>query len=198
MQLIVDIMTNDHFGDDLIRARLWIPNGFRIITASLTSVECRSWMIRSSKFLNGRCVRDLEQATNDPIMEVLWLDLLLSLTTYSDGQSWLAKTADLVDLLVDKAMHNNSLPSLAILRNLSFHPGGRAKLLLLPNFLSLLSQSLRKDGAPLRLALATIWALAANCHKAKVALAKSGISRIIEEIQGQDSLVGQVYAVVSL
>ena len=111
-------------------------------------------------------------------MEVFWLDLLLSLTTYADGQMWLAKNNELVDLLVDKA-HDN-LPALAILRNLSFHPSGRAKLLLLPNYLGLLHQCLQNENAAggkneeikARLAWTSIWALVANCHKAKVTLNK--------------------------
>ena len=105
MQVLLDLINDVNLGDNLIRSRIWIPNSFRIITASLTSVECRSWIIRSSKFLNGKCIRDLDQLTCDPGLLVLWLDLLLSLTSYYDGQNWLAKSSELVNLLVDKATH---------------------------------------------------------------------------------------------
>ena len=80
-------------------------------------------------------------------------------------------------------LHSQSLPSLAILRNLSFHPGGRAKLLLLPNYISLLNQCLKSGpGASQRLALVSLWSLAANCHKAKVELAKHGLMKTLEEV----------------
>ena len=82
MQILVDIINNDNLGDTIIRSRIWIPNCFRIITASLTSVECRSWIIRTPRFLNGRCIKDLDQTNPDENLEVLWLDLLLSLTSF--------------------------------------------------------------------------------------------------------------------
>ena len=65
---------------------------------------------------SGKFLRDLDQASCDPTMLVLWLDLLLSLTTFNDGQNWLAKSSEIVNLLVDKASMNESLPSMAILR----------------------------------------------------------------------------------
>ena len=83
MQLLVEIINNDNFGDNPVRSKIWIPNCFRIITASLTSVECRSWIIRTPRFLNGRCVKDLDQTNSDLTLEVLWLDLLLSLTSFA-------------------------------------------------------------------------------------------------------------------
>ena len=51
MQVLLDLINNVNLGDNLIRSKIWIPNSFRILTASLTSVECRSWIIRSNKFL---------------------------------------------------------------------------------------------------------------------------------------------------
>ena len=81
-QILVDIINNDNLGDTIIRSRIWIPNCFRIITASLTSVECRSWIIRTPRFLNGRCIKDLDLTSPDENLEVLWLDLLLSLTSF--------------------------------------------------------------------------------------------------------------------
>ena len=84
MQILINIINDDNLGDNLVRSRIWIPNCFRIITASLTSVECRSWIIRTPRFLNGRCVKDLDQTTNaDTTLEILWLDLLLSITSYA-------------------------------------------------------------------------------------------------------------------
>ena len=75
-----------------------------------------------------------------------------------------------------------------ILRNLTFHPGGRAKLLLLPNYMSLLNQCLKSGPSPSRrLALVSLWSLAANCHKAKVELARHGIMKTIEEIANEDA-----------
>ena len=75
-----------------------------------------------------------------------------------------------------------------ILGNLTFHPGGRAKLLLLPNYMSLLNQCLKSGPSPSRrLALVSLWSLAANCHKAKVELARHGIMKTIEEIANEDA-----------
>jgi hypothetical protein len=87
---------------------------------------------------------------------------------------------------------------------LSFHPGGRAKLLLLPNYISLLNQCLKSGpGASQRLALVSLWSLAANCHKAKVELAKHGLMKTLEEIvcccentDGNDNLAKTVSVIV--
>merc|ERR1712228_1138901 len=77
--------------------------------------------------------------------------------------------------------------NLAILRNLTFHPGGRAKLLLLPNYISLLNQCLKNGpSASRRLTLVSLWSLAANCHKAKVELARHGIMKTLEEVVSED------------
>ena len=104
---------------------------------------------------------------------------------FQDGQSWLAKNGDIIDILVDRSIHSESLQCLAILRNLSFHPNGRAKLLSLTNFLSLLSQCLGQttEDRRQRLGLVSIWALAANCHKAKVILARENIPMQLENLQ---------------
>lgn len=197
MQLLIDLLSNDNLGDNLIRTKVWIPYSFRIITASLTSVECRSWLIRTPKFLNRQCSRDIDGDATE-VSEVFWLDLLLSLTTYSDGQMWLAKSNELVDQLVDKA--HASLPALAILRNLSFHPSGRAKLLLLPNYLGLLPSCLvqKQDEVRARLALTSIWALAANCHKAKMVLNKSLLDLDFHVFTNLSSLSAKVLNVLSI
>ena len=88
LQILVGIINNANLGDHVIRSRIWIPNCFRIVIASLTSIECRSWVIRTQKFLNGRCIKDLDQPNPDPSLEVLWLDLLLSLTSYPVSSSY--------------------------------------------------------------------------------------------------------------
>ena len=198
MQILIDLVTNDNLGDNLIKSKVWIPYALRIITASLTSVECRSWLIRHPKFLNRQCSRDLDITDDATVPEVLWLDLLLSLTTYPDGQMWLAKNNELVDQLVDKAREN--LPALAILRNLSFHPSGRAKLLLLPNFLGLLPRCIARneDETRVKLALTSIWALAANCHKAKVVLNKCLDFDTIDVPSNVESLFATVLSVLSI
>jgi hypothetical protein len=202
-QILVQVINDDNLGDKIIRERIWIPTCFRIITASLTNIECRSWLIRTPKFLNNRALTDLDQDGRQPILEILWLDLLLSLTSFKDGQAWLGKNNELIDVLVEKAtVQSSALPSLAILRNLAFHPGARAKLLLLPNYMSLLAQCLKSSETRQKLALTSIWALAANCHKAKVELAKVGITKHLEQLcnsenMNENSLLMTTYAVLN-
>ena len=184
IQILIDIINNDSLGDFPIRQKIWIPKAFRLIMASLSSVECRSLAIRIPKFLNGRCLRDLDQTNPVISLQVLWLDLLYSLTYYTEGQCWLAKAKDLVNVLVEKALHQNCLTSLAILRNMTFQRG-RTQLLLLPNYLTLLQQALEPNPEcppKQRLALTSIWALAANSHKAKVAFQASGLTQSLQEL----------------
>ena len=115
----------------------------------------------------------------------MYLILFLS----QDGQSWLAKNGDIVDILVDKATMSNSLPSLAILRNLSFSSSGRSKLLMKNSFMTLMSQCLvHGHGTKLRLCLTSLWSLAANCHKAKVVLARQGIPQQLENLQNCENI----------
>jgi hypothetical protein len=82
---------------------------------------------------------------------ILCLDFLLTLTTFSDGQSWCIKQTELIEKLVQLAQLCNekatpantfnqqiSLASLAILRNVGFHPNGRVKFLNDKSILTLL------------------------------------------------------------
>ena len=79
------------------------------------------------------------------------MDFLLTLTTFADGQSWSIKQTELVEKLVQLALLCNekvstsntfsqqiSLASLAILRNIGFHPNGRVKFLNDKSILTLL------------------------------------------------------------
>ena len=72
-------------------------------------------------------------------------------------------------------------------------------MLLLPNYLSLLNQSLKSGpGASQRLALVSLWSLAANCHKAKVELAKHGVIKTMEDIINEDTLEDNLLRTVSV
>ena len=200
MQILIDflVITNSKSSepqkfDKSVQDKVWVPTGFRIVTASLTNIECRAMVIRTQKFVN-QSERDLDVLNPDVNREVLWLDLLLSLTTFQDGQAWLGKNNELINILVEKADNSeqqstsmSSLASLAILRNLAFNSSVKSKLLLLPNYMSVMSRSLASQDhgnrTRLRLVLTTLWALSANNHKAKVALLKAGISRRLEQLR---------------
>ncbi len=183
--------------DKNVRDKVWIPTCFRIITASLTSIECRSFLMRSVKFMS-MASNDLDVLNPSPLKEILWLDLLLSLTSFKDGQLWLGKNNELLDVLLEKADSSEndtdmpSLASFAILRNLAFNSNVKAKLLLLPAFLTLMKKCLDKknpnlNSPRLRLCLTTFWALTANNHKAKVSLTKAGITKSLDQLQlGED------------
>jgi hypothetical protein len=119
------------------------------------------------------------------------LDFLLTLTSFPDGQSWMIKQPELVQKLVDLASHTNesssnrqtALASLAILRNVGFHPNGRVQLLLDKNVLSLLANLVGVSSSePVeKIVLSLIWSLGHNNHRAKIVLEESGITKRVRE-----------------
>ena len=62
-------------------------------------------------------------------------------------------------------------------------------LLMKNSFVILMSQCLvQGHGTKLRLCLTSLWALAANCHKAKVVLARQGIPQKLENLQNCENI----------
>jgi len=106
------------------------------------------------------------------------------LTSFPDGQAWFLKQNDLVvalQLVLQSSGPSNQsafncqshLSTLAIIRNISFHPNGRVKLLLDTQLLSHLSKSIGIDSSG-TIVLSTIWSLANNNHRAKILLQDCG------------------------
>lgn len=173
-----------------------VPKVFRIINAAITVVECRSHVIRSKFF--GDLASNLTNFTSQGKfsgifqrnMLILTLDLFVTLTTYSDGQSWIMNQTGLVEKfielssLLDSREENNNkqLPTaaLAILRNVSFHPNGRVKLLNDKSFLFLIKQLIGQKQLE-EIALSIVWALAHNNHRAKMVFLDAGITKTIRE-----------------
>ena len=120
------------------------------------------------------------------------MDFLLTLTSFSDGQSWSIKQPELVQKLVDLAQNSSSdssitqqiaLASLAILRNIGYHPNGRVQLLLDKNVLALLANLVGiTNSEPVeKIVLSLIWSLSHNNHRAKIVLQDCGIAKRVRE-----------------
>ena len=194
------------------------PLCLRMIMSSLTNKECRLTILRS-KFPES-CLEYMEferdqrldkhrKKTATEVVEssvkknyaILWLDFMLSLTTFPDGQIWLGSKMPLIDTLLDITaidIYNagfkldlSGLAALAILRNISFNPLNRTRLLLSKKFLRSLAEkvlsrpeqkkNLEDVNQEENIALSAIWALVANNHKGKVAFANAGITKLLKE-----------------
>ncbi|XP_071451541.1 rotatin [Hetaerina americana] len=123
------------------------------------------------KRINSQLVNEVEQ---------LWLHFLLHFTMYPEGQVSVPKIPEMFDLLLSLAKKPISKQEsfLLVLRNLSFHPQNRARLLSSDDFLELLNQILNKRGGRVchkEAAASAIWALSANNFKGKQILKQAGI-----------------------
>jgi len=182
-----------------------LPTCFRVVIGTMTSPECRSFMLKKNAAFLQRGVDallDLENSTlkkkQHPLglrkAATVFLDLWLSFTAFSDGQTWASKHRELVDILARTAQIVEEdgtvrLASLAVLHNLSFNSFGRTRLLLSSEFLSGLKHWLKRhDEMPnankmRSLAVRMTLNLGANSHKGKAALLQANVLPAIREIE---------------
>ncbi|XP_046397347.1 rotatin isoform X2 [Ischnura elegans] len=145
--------------------------------------ECRMIMAKGGLLRSLIKLHPCEKRINNHLVnsvEQLWLHFLLYFTMYPEGQLSVPKVPEMFDLLLDLAKRPASKQEsfLLVLRNLSFHPQNRARMLASDDFLELLIQILNKQGSSViqkEIAASAIWALAANNFKGKQILKGAGL-----------------------
>ena len=192
LQVFVDVCTGSAVHAKVNRLffeQFVYPTCFRLVLSCLTSHACRAFVLRKNLKMLQQTV-DVLEAQTQPKKMVLHLDLLLSFTAFPEGQLWVGKHKELVDILTRMASDFDShgtlgLASLAVVHNLSFHPVCRTRLLLSPTLMSGLKRWLVVDAQGRNkvrnLALRMVWNLAANSHKGKSALIGANVNQVIHE-----------------
>ncbi|CAB4057205.1 unnamed protein product [Lepeophtheirus salmonis] len=169
-----------------------------LIIIAANSSEIRS-MIYKSNFLTG------ENSKSSPILFealdpkgfkkkrskylILTLDLLLTVTSFQDGQIYVpSKCQGVMDyLLLSLVRNRNDIVSIAILRNISFHSSNRARMLFCKNFLLILrdiflNASTLNDSKLLEICFQIVWSICHNSLKAKGTLRNAGVTESIEDL----------------
>ena len=184
--------------------------------SSVTSMQVRSYLVKKNTTLLTQAVEgvvsEAEQQKKCALMTTMHLDILLSLSAFTDGHVWAAGKADpsLVTALTAVARNKaagflavHRTAALAILHNLSFSPTSRSRLLLSSSVLEGLTKDwIGDDDVRVRnMALRIAWNLAAKNYKGKVALAQAGVSKAVSVAAGRhpkDPLLASVNTLLAL
>ncbi len=165
---------------------------FRLLMVLGESSECRKLICRSDEVL-GLCRRvldlDFKRPTDDVAgLDILLLDLLLTLTSYMDAQISVGQSL-MTDVLVPYAAGKlrrsadatRRRLALALLKNLCFASLNRPVLLQSEEFLGVVMAAVGDGGdafpgGALDIAAVMLWALAANNSRAKQTLRRTGLT----------------------
>lgn len=170
--------------------------------------ECRTIIAKSNLF--GTVAR-LDPAITKrqkpwDYVEFLWLEFLQIFTTFPEGQVAVAKTPEVLDLIITLTTNSktyNRREAVYVLRNIAFHQPNRPRLLMsskflyllfvfilgfyiLGEFLNVLCTKLEKGTMEEKNAVVSIlWVLAANNQKAKLVLKCAQLDVKLQEVLKQ-------------
>ncbi|CAM1292748.1 Uncharacterised protein g531 [Pycnogonum litorale] len=144
------------------------------LVAETRSIVCKSFFLENISVLYARLKKNIPTRK---LIESLWLDLLVVLSTFSDGQLTIANSSENIDTLlslIDSSAGNNR--TLYVIRNVCFHPNNKTRLLNNGKILPLLVGSLSSsDKITVHLSLSAIWTLISNNQKAKQNLRSTNV-----------------------
>lgn len=127
-----------------------------------------------------------------PLVEMYCLEFLIDFTYYEEGQLYVPKATDALDVLMHLAKCPptvNKVLAISILRNLAFNVANRPRLLSSVDFINLL-HDVFKNGSPCEISLAgsMLWSLISNNQKGKLIARSAGFSQSIREALGRFTL----------
>ncbi|KAK9883542.1 hypothetical protein WA026_001717 [Henosepilachna vigintioctopunctata] len=162
----MDMLSKTH---DVLPLRLC----FNVLQNTASVLECRV-CITKSNLLQG--MLKMHPALNKrqkpwDMVELIWLEYLQVFTVYPEGQLYIGKLPDVLDIIIaltQSTSKQNKQAALVVLQNISFHSSNRARLLTTSNFINTLSSKLEFGSEKEKITVVnTMWALAANNMKAK-------------------------------
>lgn len=166
---------------------------FNLLSNLALSAECRGVIWKTNFLQTFSSLKPLKSSAHLKHRSITrgvtlcWLNLLVSVTFFTDGQQGVVKTTGAVEVLLElSGAQNKQLQekALLVLRNLCFHAASRPVLLVNEKLLSLLVDFTTDSSVYLRaLCLSALCALLHNCQKAKVSLKKTGILKKLDEIK---------------
>jgi len=166
---------------------------FNLLSNLALSAECRGVMWKTNFLQSFSSLKPLKSSAHLKHRSITrgvtlcWLNLLVNVTFFTDGQQGVVKTPGAVEVLLElSGAQNKQLQekALLVLRNLCFHGASRPVLLVNEKLLSLLVDFTTDSSVYLRaLCLSALCSLLHNCQKAKVSLKKTGILKKLDEIK---------------
>ncbi|KAL3273445.1 hypothetical protein HHI36_014889 [Cryptolaemus montrouzieri] len=176
----MDMLSKTH---DILPLRLC----FNILSNSSSVLECRVCITKSNLFQGLNKLHPALTKRQKPweMVELIWLEYLQVFTVYPEGQMYLGKLPDVLDLIIiltQSLKEKNRRAALTILQNIAFYTPNRTRLLTTPNFISTLREKLESGSNREKIiVINTIWALAANNMKAKTVLKSARLDTKLNE-----------------
>uniref|UniRef100_A0A673UZD7 Rotatin n=1 Tax=Suricata suricatta TaxID=37032 RepID=A0A673UZD7_SURSU len=159
---------------------------FMFLSNLALSPDCRG-AIQKSNFLQNFLSLTLPKGGNKHLsnLTVLWLKLLLSISSGEDGPQMLLRLDGCLDLLTEMSRYQHKgspdLP-LLIFHNICFSPASKPKVLANEKVISVLAACLEGETQHARrIGAAALWALIHNYQKAKTTLKNPSIKRRVDD-----------------
>ncbi|XP_044758408.1 rotatin [Coccinella septempunctata] len=146
---------------------------FNILQNCCPVLECRICITKTSLVQGLSKLHPSVSKQQKPweTVELIWLEFLQIFTVYPEGQMYIGKLPDVLDLVISLTQGNrpqNRMIALRVLQNIAFYTPNRARLLTTPNFINTLVTKLENGTTAEKVIVVnTMWALAANNMKAK-------------------------------
>ncbi|XP_058532859.1 rotatin isoform X1 [Ochotona princeps] len=159
---------------------------FMVLSNLALSHDCKA-VIQKSNFLQNFLSLTLPKGGNRHLsnLTVLWLKLLLSMSSGEDGQQMILRLDGCLDLLTEMSRYKHRTSPhipLLIFHNICFSPANKPKILANEKVITVLTACLESESpSAQRIAAASLWALSYNYHKAKTTLRNPSIKRRVDE-----------------
>uniref|UniRef100_A0A5F9CC21 Rotatin n=1 Tax=Oryctolagus cuniculus TaxID=9986 RepID=A0A5F9CC21_RABIT len=159
---------------------------FMFLSNLALSHDCKG-VIQKSNFLQNFLSLTLPKGGNKHLsnLTVLWLKLLLNMSSGEDGQQMILRLDGCLDLLTEMSQYKHkSSPyiPLLIFHNICFSPANKPKILANEKVITVLAACLESENQNAqRIGAAALWALTYNYQKAKTTLRNPSIKRRVDE-----------------
>lgn len=176
----MDLLSKTH---DTLNLRLC----FNILQNCCPVLECRICITKTSLVQGMFKLHPSVSKQQRPweTVELIWLEFLQIFTVFPEGQMYLGKLPDVLDLIISLTQGNklqNRQTALRVLQNIAFYTPNRARLLTTSNFINTLITKLENGTSAEKIIVVnTMWALAANNMKAKTVFKASRLDLKLAE-----------------
>ncbi|KAK4876162.1 hypothetical protein RN001_012584 [Aquatica leii] len=167
---------------------------FGVLHNSCSAIECRNVLMKSNLLQSLSRLHPAKTKKQKiwQAVESIWLEFLITLTGYNEGQLSVAKAADaleIVMMLTSSPKLSNRTSAMSVLRNIAFCHSNRPRLINSPDFIKILQTKLINGCMEEKIVTVTIiWALIANNQRAKLILKCAGLDTKLQELIKRISL----------
>ncbi|CAF1556450.1 unnamed protein product, partial [Adineta ricciae] len=162
---------------------------FDIIQNCSMEIEGRSIVYKSNFF--QLCIDHFERVSRDVNRyDRRFLDVLINVTFFNDGQASVLKNAELFAIII-RVAHSSPSPvlqrqALLILRNLAFSTTHKARIVSEPKYIpTVMSHVVSKTSDTAYIGLTALWALIVDAQKSKVTVRSSNVLPALYDVKTQ-------------